>query len=220
MTKRAFCNKGRLWEKRRFILKIGILGGSFSPPHKGHLHAATCARDELKLDKIILIPAGDPPHKNLPCGTPSKHHRLQMARIAAETIGAEVLDIEIRREGKSYTAETLSCLKDESPNDELYFIMGTDMLLTLDKWYKPEVIFEKATICAVARDEGDLAKICEKVPQLSALGAQVQVIKNEAYPASSTEIRDDIAGRKDLLPDGVYEYILRESLYGIRGENN
>ena len=201
-------------------MKIGIMGGSFSPPHKGHLHAAICARDEMNLDKIILIPAGDPPHKTLPEGTPSALHRLNMARIAAESIGAEVLDIEILRAGKSYTADTLLELKKIYPEDELYLITGTDMILTIDTWYRPDIIFKCATLCAVARNDGDIEKIAEKAGELKCVGASVEVIKCEAYPASSTEVRENIEGRKHLLPDGVFDYILRENLYGIRGENN
>ena len=201
-------------------MKIGLLGGSFSPPHKGHLHAAVCARDELNLDKIILIPAGDPPHKVLPEGTPSAHHRLEMARIAATTVGAEVSDIEILRGGKSYTADTLTALCELYPEDELYFIMGTDMILTLDSWYKPQVIFDCATVCAVARDDGDVERIEDKGRALSKMGARIEIIKCPAMPASSTEIREDIEAKRDLLPQGVYEYILRENLYGIPGENN
>ncbi len=198
-------------------MKIGILGGSFSPPHKGHLHAAVAAREALQLDKLILIPAGDPPHKSLPEGTPNAEHRLNMARCAAESCGAEVSDIEIRRKGKSYTALTLSELKERHLKDKLYFIMGTDMLLTLDTWYKPEVIFECAAIVAVARNEGDIAKIEEKAKILAPMGAEVEIIRVEAFPASSTEIRENIMEKRHLLPDSVFEYILRENLYGIRG---
>ena len=201
-------------------MKIGIMGGSFSPPHKGHLHAANCARDALNLDKIILIPAGDPPHKTLPEGTPSAHHRLNMARIAGETIGAEISDMEINREGKSYTADTLTQLKKQHPEDELYLIMGTDMILTIDSWYRPDVIFKCATLCAVARNQGDVERIKEKAGELNAFGARVEVIKCEAFPASSTEIRDDFESKGHLLPNGVYDYILRQNLYDIPRENN
>ncbi|MBR5479511.1 MAG: nicotinate (nicotinamide) nucleotide adenylyltransferase, partial [Clostridia bacterium] len=197
------------------FLKIGILGGSFSPIHKGHLHAALRAKESLGLHKIFLIPAGRPPHKTLPEGTPSNEARLEMTRIGAKTIGADVLDIEILREGKSYTAETLAYLKNLHPEDELFFIMGTDMILTVDTWYKPEVIFSLATLCAVARDEGDIRKIEEKSEALIKLGAKIEVIRCEPFPASSTEIRADISAKRHLLPDGVYDYILRENLYGI-----
>ena len=138
-----------------------------------------------------------------------------MTRIGAKTIGADVLDIEILREGKSYTAETLAYLKNLHPEDELFFIMGTDMILTVDTWYKPEVIFSLATLCAVARDEGDIRKIEEKSEALIKLGAKIEVIRCEPFPASSTEIRADISAKRHLLPDGVYDYILRENLYGI-----
>ena len=206
--------------KGESFMKIGILGGSFSPIHKGHLHAALRAKESLKLDEIILIPAGRPPHKVLPEGTPSDADRLAMTGIGAETIGAKVLDIEILREGKSYTAETLSYLKEKHPEDEFFFIMGTDMILTVDTWYKPEVIFSLATLCAVARGDGDIRMIEEKAKELEKLGAKIEIIRCEAFPASSTEIRADIKGKRHLLPEGVYDYILRENLYGIPGENN
>ena len=118
-------------------MKIGIYGGTFNPPHLGHMEAARTAIQVLGLDKLLLIPAGVPPHKAMPEGSPDQDQRLEMTRLAAEQTGldnkVEVLDIELRREGRSYTAETLAQLKEQYPEDELWLLMGTDMFLTLHR---------------------------------------------------------------------------------------
>ena len=115
-------------------MKIGVYGGTFNPPHLGHITAARAVFDLLQLDKLLLIPAGLPPHKNLPTGSPVPQQRLEMTRLAGEQTGlgnkVEVLDMELVRTGKSYTSDTLAALKEIYPDDELWLLMGTDMFLT------------------------------------------------------------------------------------------
>ena len=112
-------------------MKIGIYGGTFTPPHLGHLTAAAAVFSMLKLDKLLLIPASIPPHKDLPAGSPTAEQRLEMTRLAGEQLGlgdrVETLDMELHRQGKSYTSDTLAELKARYPEDELWLLMGTDM---------------------------------------------------------------------------------------------
>ena len=144
-------------------MKIGVYGGTFNPPHLGHVTAARAVFDLLRLDKLLLIPAGVPPHKVMPAGSPTQDQRLEMTRLAAEQTGldnkVEVLDIELRREGRSYTAETLAQLKEQYPEDELWLLMGTDMFLTLQAWKSPEKILELAGIAAFGRTEEDTEEL-------------------------------------------------------------
>ena len=141
-------------------MRIGIYGGTFNPPHLGHLTAARTAFELLKLDKLYLIPAAVPPHKPLPPGSPDAAERLELTRLAGEPLGlggqGEALDIELRREGKSYTSDTLRELHAQHPEDELWLLMGTDMFLTLHTWHEPEVIFAHAGVAAFGRTEEDI----------------------------------------------------------------
>ena len=197
------------------MMKIGILGGTYNPPHIGHLHAAALAREQLGLSKIILVPANIPPHKELPSLTPSASARLEMTRIAARQIDAEVCDIELKRQGVSYTADTVEEFASIYEGAEIYFIVGTDMFVTLEDWFQPERIFKAAKIAVVARNDGDEKKISEHMKVLSPLGARVSYIRAQALPISSTELRYDMASFEKYLPEGVFEYIKREHLYGF-----
>ena len=126
-------------------MKIGIYGGTFNPPHLGHLTAAAAVIATLKLDKLLLIPASIPPHKDLPAGSATAEQRLEMTRMAGEQLGlgskVETLDMEVRRAGKSFTSDTLAELKAQFPEDELWLLMGTDMLLSFDSWTRSWVLF-------------------------------------------------------------------------------
>ena len=118
--------------------RIGIYGGTFNPPHRGHMQAARQAVELLNLDKLLLIPDRCPPHKTMPEGTPSAWERLELVRLAAQAIGkAEASDLELLREGRSYTADTMTLLRQAYPEDELFFLMGTDMLLAFPRWREP-----------------------------------------------------------------------------------
>ena len=127
-------------------MKIGIYGGSFNPPHLGHQNAAVEAAEKCALDKLLLIPAGIPPHKMLSADAAGADDRLAMTRLMGEQITLDtgvkvtVSDMEIARGGKSYTADTLRILHEQRPDDELWLLMGTDMFLTFQYWYKPDEI--------------------------------------------------------------------------------
>ena len=204
-------------------MKIGIYGGTFNPPHLGHVTAARAVFDLLKLDKLLLIPAGVPPHKAMPEGSPDQDQRLEMTRLAAEQTGlgnqVEVLDIELRREGRSYTAETLAQLKTQYPEDELWLLMGTDMFLTLQAWKSPERILELAGIAAFGRTEEDteeLFAIQRDYLQKTYPGCRIFTLTIPGViDVSSTELRAQLEKGENavLLPPAVYGYILRNGLY-------
>jgi len=202
-------------------VKIGVYGGTFNPIHTGHMAAAKCAAEYLALDTLYLIPAGLPPHKALAEDTPDSEHRLNMTKLAAGAIGnnVKVLDIELKRTGKSYTVDTLRELRAMHPDDELFFFMGTDMFLTFQKWYQPEEIVKLCTICAFSRSEADTEELfAAQQDYLSRTfcASIVTIALPRIVEISSTELRDALkAGSgREYLHDAVYGYILREKLYG------
>ena len=208
-------------------MNIGIYGGTFNPPHLGHFQAAKTAIAALKLDKLILIPAALPPHKELPEGTPSPERRLEMTAKMADAMAmpgtVEVSDLELRRPGKSYTADTLEQLHRQYPQAKLWLLMGTDMFLTLHLWRQPERIMALAGICAFGRTEQDGEEVF--APQRAYLkehfGAEIVTITLPGLvDISSTRLRaglDQGLGRRYLVP-AVYGCILMNSLYGVRAD--
>ena len=204
-------------------MKIGIYGGSFNPPHLGHLAAARAAVQALELDKLVFVPAGIPPHKAMAPHSPTPEQRLELTRIAADQLlmpeAVEVWDVEVRREGKSYTADTLAQAAERWPGDELWLLMGTDMFLTLHDWVEPEKILTLAKVCAFGRsaadDEAVLAPQRERLIKEYHAGVTVITIP-DLVDISSTRLRELLAkgeGR-EFLPEAVYGAILREKLYG------
>lgn len=202
-------------------MNIGIYGGTFDPPHWGHITAARAAMEQLGLDRLVLIPDRVPPHKALPEGSASPEQRLEMAALATAELGkrAEVSDRELRRDGPSYTSDTLAELRREHPEDTLWLLMGSDMFLSLQTWHAPEEIMALARIAPFSREAADESETF--AAQQSRLereyGAQIQIVQNpEVRELSSTEVRAALAAGRgsDLLPPAVYGYVLREHLYG------
>jgi len=199
------------------MMKIGIYGGTFNPVHTGHIHAAKQAAEILELDKLILIPDRIAPHKEIPSGSPKPEQRLEMLRLAvAGEDGIEVSDIELKREGKSFTYLTVEALAEEYPDAELYLLMGTDMFLTFHTWKNPERITAKATLAVMYRGEkGEQTKINACRDWMQSQGVRVSLVKNETIPISSTQLRRliafDCAGQ--FLPGGVEGYIREHGLY-------
>ena len=202
-------------------MNIGIYGGTFDPPHRGHIAAAKAAVSALHLDRLLLIPDAVPPHKALPEGSPTAQQRCDMAVLATAELGrqAEVSDMELRRAGVSYTADTLAQLRRQYPEDELYLLMGTDMFLSLQSWRQPERIAALAHIAPFRRErEDDPAAFAAQKERLERdYGASVTVVPNpDVVDISSTEVRAALAqgGGEDMLPPAVWGYICRERLYG------
>lgn len=204
-------------------MKIGIYGGSFNPPHLGHLAAARAAAEALKLDKLVFVPAGVPPHKALAPHSPTSEQRLELTRIAADQLlmpeVTEVWDVEVHRAGKSYTADTLEQAARRWPGDELWLLMGTDMFLTLHEWVEPEKILALAKVCAFGRsmedDEAVFAPQRERLIKEYHAGVTVISIP-DLVDISSTKLRELLAkgGGREFLPEAVYGAVLREKLYG------
>ncbi len=200
-------------------MKIGVLGGTFNPPHMGHLHAAQAARQELVLDEVLFVPTNQPPHKAVPGNSATTEQRLEMAALAAESIGARVCTVELERGGKSYTADTLDELKKLYPDAELWLIMGTDMFLTLQNWYAPERIFEAAHIAVVAREASSREVLLKQRERLICeFNARVDLINTHAVEISSTQLRNGADIEDEYLCPGVREYIRENKLYQKAGD--
>lgn len=204
-------------------MKIGIYGGTFNPPHLGHVTAARAVFELLKLDLLLLIPAGMPPHKEMPAGSPTADQRLEMTRLAGEQLGlgskVQTLDIELQREGRSFTVDTLTTLKEQYPDDELWLLMGTDMFLTLQAWRDPGRLLSLAGIAAFGRTEEDTEELFavqreylyKTYPQARIFTLTIPGVVD----VSSTQLREKLTKGEGatLLAPAVYGYILREGLY-------
>lgn len=197
--------------------RIGIYGGTFNPPHIGHMRAAAHAMEALKLDRLLLIPNGSAPHKKVAAGADGQQ-RLEMLRLSARGMKrAQISDIELKREGKSYTADTVAQLRAQFPEDELVLMMGTDMFLSFMTWYHPERIMEEASLAVFCRGEkNEQASIAAQKEKLEAMGAKIFLISNPVTAISSTDLRRMLVfGCADpFLCPGVGDYIRANGLYG------
>lgn len=212
-------------------MKIGIYGGTFNPPHLGHMEAARTAMEQLKLDRLLIIPDREPPHKELEDNAAAPEQRLEMARLMADGLGprAEASDLELKREGKSYTADTVEQLHEQFPDDELWLLMGTDMFLTIQNWYQPERIFQYAGVAAFARSHEDTGAMFQEQSQYLAqrFHARTTIVTlPQIVEISSRDLRRMLAsewtgGNVDpgqYLWQPVYGYILREGLFGTKAD--
>ncbi len=198
-------------------MRIGIYGGTFSPPHIGHVEAAKAFMTQMWLDVLYVIPASTPPHKEIsPEDDP--RHRLRMCELAFAGIeGVIVSDLEIRRGGKSYTVDTLRELY--SPENRLFLLCGTDMLMTLDTWYQAPEIFRLCYPIYIRREEDKAldAEIIRKIGEYSeTYGAIVRRVVTPPIELSSTQIRQAVrAGEsiEGLVAPGVASYIREKGLY-------
>ncbi len=195
-------------------MRIGIYGGAFNPVHKGHVKLAEEIKAKAHLDKIIIIPSGLSPHKSSGELLESDH-RMKLCQLAFQGEDYIISDLEIKREGKSYTVDTVRELSRTYPEDELFLIMGSDMLLSFHKWYLYEEILSYVTICATTR-QGDitvdeLKNYCDEVLRKEAL-----IIDFEPFECSSTKVRNALSMGEDaasMVPDEVLAYIKENSLY-------
>ncbi len=199
--------------------RIGIFGGTFNPPHIGHIQAAQQAITALGLSRLLLIPDRIAPHKQLPENSPTPEQRLDMLCIAAaDCPQIQVSDIELCREGISYTVETVMALKKLYPREELVLLMGTDMFLSFDSWKNARKILKNTTLGVFCRGEkNEEAVIKEKRSELQRQGAKVELVKNDVIPISSTQMRRLLAFHcaDAFLPAGVGDYIRENGLYDV-----
>ncbi len=192
-------------------MRVGIFGGTFNPVHIGHVRLAENFKNELKLDKLLVIPTAVPPHKEAE-NIASGEDRLKMCTLAFENIG-EVSDIEIARGGRSYTVETLEKLKEIYSDDELYFLVGSDMLLCFRRWYRYEDILSMCTLCATDRDNAESCRSADRE-----LFEKIIFCDFPKTVVSSSEIREKIRNGEDvssLVPQNVEKYIKEKGLYNV-----
>ena len=197
--------------------RIGLFGGTFDPIHNGHLHIARSFADELDLESVILLPAGDPYHKTAP--RTAAHHRLAMAEIAAQADSRlAVSDCDIIRQGATYTHDTVQIFRQHFPAAELWLLIGMDSLLQLHTWHRWQDLVRQCRIAAAPRPGSSLAQapaplqswLAEALPQ-----GRLHILRAEPLPISSSQIRQQLATghtSPDISPE-VLSYIQQHQLY-------
>ncbi len=205
-------------------MKIGFMGGTFSPPHKGHLHSAEVFYRETGLDLLIIIPAKVSPFKTDSQMTASDRDRFEMTKLCFSSLGdkgmnVRVSDMELSRQGTSYTVDTVKTLRELYPDDSLYMFVGSDMFISLERWKNFKDIFSQCTVYTRSR-LCDEEKTLEKTKALyeEKYGADIVISNDEELIISSTFIREKIAERcfekaENLLTDNVLRYIIENRLY-------
>ena len=200
--------------------KVGIFGGTFNPPHIGHIESAKYAVAQLGLDKLIVVPAGVPPHKDIPDDAPPAAMRLQMTCEAFQGVSkAEVSEIEISGSGPNYTVDTVSVISREHPGAELFLIVGTDMYLSLETWKDSETLLKSITPAVLSRSAGETAKTEEYSRILiERHGTGTVILTNDIIDISSSQLRRLLPEREGLgyIIDATYSYIIQNRLYGAK----
>ena len=203
-------------------MKTAIYGGSFNPPHLGHVKAAATVWEKLEPDRFLIIPTNIPPHKDIAEGSPSPEQRMELCRLAFQDIpGVELSDMEIKREGRSYSADTVSILREKYPEDELYLVIGSDMFLSFCQWYKFQYLLENCVLTVLSREEDDRRELEEfKAEMEEKYSARVLLLSHEPLPMSSEDVRDRLrlGLGSDMLPDAVYAEIIRKRYYDAEPE--
>lgn len=196
-------------------MRFGIMGGTFDPIHRGHIHMALAAADELALAQVLLLPDKDPPHK---VPTTAAIHRYRMAEIAAAADKRLVAcDMEIKRPGRTYTVDTLEERKRLSPADTILYIIGSDTLLLFPTWKTPQRVAALCEMAVVAREGDAEASIHDAQAEMAErYGLTSHLLKTKGLPLSSAMIRRLYAQGREVegfLPEGVPEYIKENNLY-------
>ena len=199
------------------IRRVGILGGTFNPIHTGHLILAEQARSRFGLDEVLIIPSGISYFKK-GMDIPDGRLRYEMCELAVQDNPYfRVSDIEIRREGNTYTAETLKELKNEEPDTDFFFMIGADILHEIGYWKDPEDIFKNCSLLVSVRNnesEDDLKRDAQALKEK--YGAEVFMLHTTNIDISSTMIRQLISEKKSVryyLPEALREYILKNKIY-------
>ena len=201
-------------------MKIAIYGGTFNPPHRGHVESLQAVYEQAKPDRVLVIPASIPPHKELAAGSPDAEKRLELTRLAFKELPyAEVTDMELTRTGKSYTSDTVAELLRKYPDAELMLAMGTDMFLSFETWHEYRYLIDNVTMLVFARREGEDEKIFKYGEYLeSKYGAKINYIMHDPLPISSSEIRRLLPRRlgRELLPGVVFARIVKNGDYAAK----
>jgi nicotinate-nucleotide adenylyltransferase len=201
--------------RRALIGALGVLGGAFNPPHIGHLVLASEAASQLDLGRVLLVPVGEAPHKRLE-QDPGAAARLEMTALAAgDDELLEASDLEVAREGPSYSFRTLELLSAQRPDEELFFLMGADVAAYLESWREPERLLELARLGIAARP-GTVLDEAEATLERLGGADRAEVIRMPGIGVSSTRVRRRVAeGRpiRYLVPDAVARFIAERDLY-------
>lgn len=195
--------------------RIGILGGTFDPPHIGHLVLAEAARESLNAEKILFVPAGDPPHKQGDTRLALEHRLAMLERALGDDPAFVISRVDIDRPGPHYTVDTVRIIQEQNPDAELFFIMGGDSLRDLPKWRDPEGLIRVCKLAVMSRTDtaADPHMHDDVLPGLS---ERVVMIDAPLIGISSTEIADHIRKGKSaryMVPMPVLDYILSHRLY-------
>ena len=199
-------------------MNIAIYGGTFNPVHKGHYNCLKSVLDAVELDKIIVLPDRIPPHKSAE-GLISGEDRAEMCRIAFRGLEkVEISDWELMQTGKSYSVLTLRHFRKVYPGDKLYFIMGSDMLLSFEKWYRYEEILQLASLICVSRENAVTNQILQQhADELTQnCGGEIIIVDTKPFEVSSTQIRKMIENSQIpscYLDENVVQYISVKNLY-------
>lgn len=197
-------------------MRIGIYGGSFNPVHNGHIHLARTVADELELDRVYLVPSRISPHRSSGeyVSGEDRTAMLQLAAQCDERLFVSTYELDSDR--VSYSIYTVEHFRRKFPDDELFLLVGSDMLMCFDSWYRFGDIMKEAALAVVSRNEGDIAQLEEKADQLRKFGS-VTVSHADALEVSSTELRKKIAKNQDFtcyIDENVVQYIVQKGLYG------
>lgn len=198
-------------------MNIGIFGGAFNPIHNGHLNLADIYYKNLHLDKLIFIPTCKPPHKTDEY-LASGEDRVNMLKLAIESLPYEISTVEFNRQGKSYTFDTLNELKKIYPNDRFYLIIGADQFLTFDKWYRYRDILDMVTLCTSVRETEQEKLLITNFAKELGIEDNYYLSTRPVLRVSSSQIRNGVKNGSDvssLLPKKVLKYILEKGLYGV-----
>lgn len=202
------------------IMRIAVFGGSFNPPHIGHTEAAGKAADALCADRLLIVPAGKPPHKEQEAFWPDAQARYDLAALAfAPCAKAQLCALEMHRPGPSYTVDTLAQLHAQFPDAELFLMMGADMFLSFESWKDFRDIFALACLAVFSRGEGGDEAINGLAERFRRdYGARVRVLDFAPLALSSTQLREKLGNREgnNLVAPSVYEEIIRHRYYGAK----
>ncbi len=202
-------------------MRIGIYGGTFAPVHLGHVTLAETAIHQLSLDRLIVVPAGLSPGKQKDDAL-TDQDRLLTCRLAFASLpNTEVSDVEVCREGKSYTVDTLQLFREKYPKDTLICLFGSDAFLGLERWRAKEEIFSLAEIAVMPRDEKQRELTEQKAVEYRLTGASATVLEGPAYPVSSSLVREYLerGEQTDLIPEKVLSYFRQNGRFGFSAED-
>jgi nicotinate-nucleotide adenylyltransferase len=196
-------------------MRIGLFGGSFNPPHLGHLHLAESVHDVLELDEVWLIPSKISPHRSMAAYAPEAD-RFAMCRLAAaEHPWLRAEDFELRQEQVSYTYYTVKHFTETRPEDEFFLLMGSDMLLSFTTWHRWQEILQRVTLAGIAREPGEYERLERAAEELRQYG-RIDIIHVDSFTVSSTKIRELVKKSQDCscyLPKKIVQYIRMHNLY-------